>query len=113
MLWKDLSYALRLMRRSPDFTAVAVLSLALRIGANTTIFSLFNTVVLRKLPVAYQAQLVELLQKYRGDPRRLLRMGIASTSANRNHVFSELTGTSLDKLIRTLSRLSLRNDSWR
>jgi len=69
MLWNDLRYALPLMRRSPDFTAVAVLSLALRIGANTAIFSLFNTVVLRKLPVAHQAQLVELLQKYRGEPR--------------------------------------------
>src|SRR5438552_2179583 len=60
MLPNDIRYALRLMRRSPGFTAVAVLSLALGIGANTAIYSLFYTVMLRQLPVEHPEQLVEL-----------------------------------------------------
>jgi len=53
----DIGYALRLLRRSPAFTAVAVLSLGLGIGANTAIFSLIDTVLLKKLPVQDPATL--------------------------------------------------------
>jgi putative ABC transport system permease protein len=54
----DVSYALRLLRLSPAFAAVAVLSLALGIGANTAIFSLIDTILLKKLPVREPGSLV-------------------------------------------------------
>jgi predicted permease len=57
-LTQDLSYAFRQLRRSPGFAAVAVLTLALGIGANTSIFTLINTVMLTRLPVGHPEELV-------------------------------------------------------
>ncbi len=57
-MWNDLRFGLRTLRRSPVFTAVAVLSLALGIGANSSIFSLLSQVMFRLLPVAEPERLV-------------------------------------------------------
>ena len=55
--WKDFRYSLRTLVRSPGFTIVAVLSLALGIGANATIFTLINSVFLNPLPVEATSEL--------------------------------------------------------
>jgi predicted permease len=60
MLWQNLRYTIRVLVKDPGFTAVAVLSLALGIGANTAIFTLINALLLRDLPVRQPEQLVEL-----------------------------------------------------
>lgn len=63
IIWNDIRYALRGFRRAPLFTAVAVLSLAFGIGANTAIFSLLDQVLLRLLPVKHPGELVLLTMR--------------------------------------------------
>ena len=88
---QDLRYAMRGMRRSPGFTAVAVLSLALGIGANTAIFSLIDALMLRWLPVRDPQELLQLTMQ---GPGESLSYPIVRLLADQKEIFSGVAGFS-------------------
>jgi predicted permease len=100
MILHDVRFALRLMKKSPGFTAVVVISLALGIGANTAIFSLINAIMLRQMPVERPEQLVEFPQKRPGEDRNddYIEWSSYEHFRDNNHVFSALTGVSFDNI---------------
>ena len=90
--WSDLRYAARMLRRSPGFTLVAILSLAIGIGGNTAIFSVVDAILLKSLPVRDPEQLrVVLWTGEKGAPTNTSlrpiqrRAGPASGSRARFH----------------------------
>src|SRR5947207_1807828 len=68
-VWRDLRYGARLLRLNPAFALVAILSLALGVGANTAIFQLLDAVRIRTLPVHDPAQLAEIRIEQTSDGR--------------------------------------------
>ncbi|HVY69789.1 MAG TPA: ABC transporter permease [Verrucomicrobiae bacterium] len=79
-LWQDVRYGARQLRRSPGFTTVAVLTLALGIGATTAIYSVVSVVLLNPIPGPEPDRLVELAERHYGN-RNELRVGGISTKA--------------------------------
>ena len=97
---RDVEYACRTMRRNPGFTATAVLSLALGIGANTAIFSLIDALMLRWLPVHDPQELVQLkMHVTRGTPPgESFSYAIATALADQKDIFSGVCGFSASNL---------------
>jgi putative ABC transport system permease protein len=92
-LLRDMRYGLRALARNPGFTAVAVLTLALGIGANTAIFSVIENLLLRPLPYSNPESLVEIWNTY---PPQIPRIGLSPGDyadwRRQNASFSEMGG---------------------
>jgi predicted permease len=98
---RDVHFAFRTLAKSPGFTAVVVLTLALGIGANTAIFSVVNAVLLRPLPFLAPDQLMSVVSMRRGNvPDNASYPDFADWRAQ-NHVFSEMAAYTTDNFTLT------------
>src|SRR5215467_680933 len=92
-LLRDIHYGIRTLGKNPGFTLVAVLTLALGIGANTAIFSVIQNVLLRPLPYTDPENLVEIFNTYMPHvPRGGLSPGDYADWVQQNKSFSEMGG---------------------
>src|SRR6266550_3655451 len=89
---QDVRFGLRMLVKSPGFTAVAVLTLALAIGANTAIFSVVDAVLLRPLPFKDPARLVWATEHFAFGPSTVVSADFPAWK-DRNHVFEEIAAS--------------------
>ena len=89
-LFKDVRYAVRSLIKRPGFMAIAVITLALGIGANTAIFSLVNTVLLRSLPVDRPGEVVAVAVRGKNDSMSAFSYPNYKDFRDRNEVLSGL-----------------------
>src|SRR5438477_11498173 len=94
-LWHDLGYGLRMLLKNPGFTAVAILSLAIGIGANSAIFSVTHALLLRPLPYKDADRLVILWSRSPGlnVPQDWFSPGQYLDVKTQNHVFEQVAVT--------------------
>src|SRR2546428_7610523 len=94
-LLQDTRYGLRVLWKSPGFTIVAVLSLALGVGANTAIFSIVNAVLLRSLPFSHPERLVKIIASNRAVGARDIGLSVPEFDDLRSSagVFEHVTVT--------------------
>ena len=88
--WKDIRGAIRQLRKTPGFTAVAVITLSLCIGANSALFSVINVVLLRPLPFERADQLYAVSATYQGARREFTSFTDFADWRARNHVFVQM-----------------------
>src|SRR5207302_2382625 len=93
-MFNDLRYALRMLLKSPGFTTVAVLTLALGIGANTAIFSLIDAVLVKMLPVRNPQELVLLEVANGQEIEKTFSSPLYRTLRDHNQVFSGMFASS-------------------
>lgn len=92
-LWQDIRYGVRSLLKHPGFTLVALVTLALGIGANTAIFSVVNTVVLRPLPYAEPDRLMTLWETMPGSDHRSVAPGNFVDWRTQNRTFLDMAAT--------------------
>ena len=104
-LWQDLRFGARMLVKKPGFTLIAVITLALGIGANTAIFSVVNAVLLQPLPFAKADELVEIYRTPGGEETWPFPPAAFLNLKSRNTVFTDIAAFDLREMPATLTGL--------